>query len=272
MLAAPSLETPLSTRLNGSAGTAQSMRAKLGSERATIEVQLREGASSQLEATRDALARLRDTRVAAGDIREQMVNIERLCEDPRTVVEGMERINQVSRVHRHFSQVIDLVQSLTDVYDKIDRIDRLLQADQDDPLGPAPNLLPIHYHLTQIEAFRNETVLRAKRSSPEARATLDRYFERLSGALEMFDQHYLGIAGRLVAICRAGHPSVAVKLAKIAELEGSRDEKAIAIRIVKKQKCAGTVHSSTDAAAWSWRAGSRASRPTRGRSSTTARV
>jgi exocyst complex component 3 len=128
-----------------------------------------------------------------------------------------------------------MVNSLRDMYDRLDRIEEMLAQDRSDPLGPATNLLPVHYHLTQIETFRNETLIRAKRANPEARATLDEYFERLTGTIEAFEGFYLLLAGSLLDIVKAGHPSVAVKIAKIAEVEGQRDEKAIAIRLVKKQ-------------------------------------
>ena len=53
--------------------------------------------------------------------------------------------------------------------------------------------------------------------------------------MQNFETHYLSLASNLLRITRKGYPEVAVKIAKIAELEGARDEKAIAIRLVKKQ-------------------------------------
>jgi hypothetical protein len=145
-----------------------------------------------------------------------------------------------------------MIENLRDMVDKIARIEDMLAQERRDPLGPARNLLPIHFHLSQLETFRNETVLQAKRAGPDAKAKLDRYFERLGGTIEVcvyqglassainvsqaFESHYLHLAGSLLDIARAGHPEVAVKIAKIAEVEGGRDEKALAIKLVKKQK------------------------------------
>ena len=161
------------------------IRRRIKKEQDSIEVKLRTGAKDQLDATRDGLAKLMSTRVAVGEIREQMVNVERLCEDPRSVVEGFSKIGEVSKIHRCFVQTIEMVNQLRDMYDKIDMIEELLERDRKDPYGPAPNLLPIHYRLTQLEAFRNETVLQAKRGSADSMATLDRYFERLAGTIEV---------------------------------------------------------------------------------------
>ena len=53
----------------------------------------------QLDATRDGLIKLRDTRVAVNHIREEMVNVERLCEDPKTAIEGFSKISEVRKSH-----------------------------------------------------------------------------------------------------------------------------------------------------------------------------
>lgn len=75
-------------RING-------LRQKLEAERASIETKLKSGAKDQLDATRDGLLKLRDTRLAVTRIREEMVNVERLCEDPKTFVEGFGKISEV---------------------------------------------------------------------------------------------------------------------------------------------------------------------------------
>lgn len=131
-----------------------------------------------------------------------------------------------------------MVNQLKDMYNKIDYIDSLLQADKADPLGSAPHLLVIHFHLSQLESFKNETMLQAKRSGSDSAAALEAlhtYFQRLDHLLKDFEEHYLNLARRLVDLARQGQAAVAVKIAKIAEVEGSRDEKAIAIKLVKKK-------------------------------------
>jgi len=212
------------------------LRRKIRKEQESLQVQLRESAQEQYDATRLALSSLMDTRVTVGEVREEFVNIERAAEDPRCFVEGFGKVGQVSRLHRSFVQTLEMVNQLRDMYDKIEYCEALLQRDRQDPLGPAPNLLAVHYSLTQLESFRNETVLQAKRSKRADMETLNRYFERLAGTIESFESHYLHLASNLIEITKAGHPSVAVKVAKIAEMEGSRDEKATAIRLVKKQE------------------------------------
>lgn len=128
-----------------------------------------------------------------------------------------------------------MVTSLRGMYSRLSHISSLLSADRTAPLGPAPNLLPIHYHLTELETFRNETLAQAKRahSSAASKSTLEEYFDRLAETIEAFEAHYFRLAQELLELARAGNGSVAVKIAKIAEVEGARDDKAIAIRLVK---------------------------------------
>ena len=72
------------------------IRKKLAQEQASIVAKLRSSAMDQLDATRDGLIKLRDTRIAVTSIREEMVNVERLCEDPRGAIEGFSKISEVS--------------------------------------------------------------------------------------------------------------------------------------------------------------------------------
>lgn len=71
------------------------LRKKIRGELASVESKLRAGAKDQLDATRDGIARLIDTRVTVGEIREQMVNVHRLCDDDRTHVQGFDKIGEV---------------------------------------------------------------------------------------------------------------------------------------------------------------------------------
>lgn len=108
---------------------------------------------------------------------------------------------------------------------RLDVLEDMLEADSSDILGPAPNLLPMHYQINQLEGFRNQTLHQAKKASADSRATLARWFERLNKVIEAFDEYIIALARNVLPIVRAGHPEVIVKLIKIAEVEGREDEK-----------------------------------------------
>jgi exocyst complex component 3 len=132
-------------------------------------------------------------------------------------------------VHRNFEQTEEMINNLSEMKSRLNGIEAMLSADQEDLLGPAPNLLPIHLQLTQLENFRNETMHQAKKASADSRNKLTRRFERLSAVIDAFDEYIMELSRNILPLARAGHPEVIVKIVKIAELEGKEDEKVIVI-------------------------------------------
>ena len=133
---------------------------------------------------------------------------------------------QVSMVHRNFEQTEEMVNNLLEMRSKLDDLERMLSEDSEDILGPAPNLLRIHYQINRLEAFRNQTMHQAKKSSKEVRARLTRYYDRLNRLINAFDEYIYALSRNILPIVRAGHPDVIVKLLKIVEIEGKEDQKA----------------------------------------------
>jgi hypothetical protein len=137
-------------------------------------------------------------------------------------------------VHRNFEQTEEMVNNLIEMDSKLSELGYMLDDDSAYIIGPAPNLLVIHYYLNQLEAFRNQTMHQAKKASSDARINLTRRFERLHAVIEQFDRYIIDLASNVLDIVREGNSHVIVRLIKIAEMEGREDEKAIAIRLVKK--------------------------------------
>lgn len=132
-------------------------------------------------------------------------------------------------VHRNFEQTEEMVNNLLDMNSRLDVLEDMLEADSQDILGPAPNLLPMHYQINQLEEFKNQTMHRAKKASSDSRNRLSLWFDRLNKVIEAFDEYILALARNMLSLVRAGHPEVIVKLIKIAEIEGREDEKVCAI-------------------------------------------
>jgi exocyst complex component 3 len=128
-------------------------------------------------------------------------------------------------VHRNFEQTEEMVNNLLEMSSRLDNIEAMLASDQDDLLGPAPNLLPIHLQLTQLEKFRNETMHQAKKATAQSRNNLARRFERLTDVIEAFDGYIMELSCNILSLARAGNTEVIVKITKIAEIEGMEDQK-----------------------------------------------
>ncbi|KAH7885843.1 exocyst complex component Sec6-domain-containing protein [Phlebopus sp. FC_14] len=209
-------------------------RKKLEKEKASIDARLKTGVKEQLDATREGLKKLLATRNYVQVIKEEMQTVDRMCMDPQNVVATFDQIGRVSMVHRNFEQTEEMVNNLLEMNSKLDILEEMLHADTQSLIGPAPNLLQIHFQINRLEAFRNQTMHQAKKASPASRQKLARIFERLSKLIEDFETYLFELAGNVLHLVRAGYPEVVVKLIKIAELEGREDEKALAIRLVKK--------------------------------------
>ena len=128
-------------------------------------------------------------------------------------------------VHRNFERTEELVKNLLEMNARIGQLEEMLYEATQDILGPATNLLAIHYQVGQLESFRNETMSQAKKSSPESNAALSKWFERLNKIITVFDAYILDLAQNVLSLVRAHREDVVIKLIKIAEVEGKADEK-----------------------------------------------
>ncbi|KAF9531774.1 exocyst complex component sec6 [Crepidotus variabilis] len=209
-------------------------RKKLEKEKASIDTRLKIGVKEQLQATRLGLKRFLSTRENVQALKDEMITIEKECEDPSVRVATFDQISRVSMVHRNFETTEEMVNNLLAMGAQLDDIEHMLAADKREIIGPAPNLLIIHYQLNQLERFRNQTLHEAKKASPSSQATLTRWFERLNKVIAEFDEYIAQLARNVLALVRQGHSDVVVKIIKIAEIEGKEDEKAVVMRFVKK--------------------------------------
>ncbi|KAL7418939.1 SNARE-binding exocyst subunit S6 [Cryptotrichosporon argae] len=211
-------------------------RAKLDKEKAALDAKLAGLVRAQLDATREGLLKLQEGRTGVGLVREEMIEVEKLKKDAGGG-EAYDKISRVSAIHRNATQVSKMVTNLQSMSDRVDHLARLLASDReqaDGPCGPSPNLLPIHYQLQQLEAFRNESLHQAKKGEPGDVAILKRKFEKLDVVGDGFEKWLWEIAGCIVELARRGNGGAVVRLLKIVEFEGKEDEKAVALRLVRK--------------------------------------
>lgn len=236
------------------------LRTKLHRESLTLEAKLKSGAKEQLEAIRDGLLKLQATRKDVQGVREAFAEVERLCKGPsdgpgsdsqssRHETHGTESaakgaqafrvISQVSQIHRNFVQTLTVLQNLEMMPAKIEQLAQLLHEAQEELFGPATNLLMMHYHLSELETFRNETMQMARTCSNDVRQHLTEFFAPLDGLLKGFEDYFFSLCERVLDLVREGRQSVVVKIVKIVEKESREDEKAAAIRLAKRANLEG---------------------------------
>lgn len=242
------------------------LRTKLHRESLTLEAKLKTGAKEQLEAIRDGLLKLQATRRDVQGVKEAFAEVERLCKgntdaqsdaiasqnhhqhrgpDAKTAegaakgAQAFRVISQVSQIHRNFVQTSTVLQNLEMMPPKIAHLAELLHEAQEDLFGPATNLLVLHYHLSELETFRNETLQMARTCSTDVRHHLTEFFEPLDGLVKGFEDYFFALCERIVDLVREGQQAVVVKIVKIVEKESREDEKAAAIRLAKRANLEG---------------------------------
>lgn len=239
------------------------LRKRLRAEKARIDAELNAGVMTQLEETREGLRRLMAARNDIGALRDEMISIERSHEDPSGVVgnKGKERerdtsfskISKVATIHRNLSQTAQIVSNLRAMSSKVHQLSIMLESDRaQGAKGPSPNLLIIHYQLNQLEGFRNETMHLAKKGTGSGSAagpyqeskdaerkqnemqTLIRWFERLDDLTKEFEDWLWELASNVIGLVREGNGGTVVRLLKIIDVESKEDQKAVAMRLVRK--------------------------------------
>jgi hypothetical protein len=136
-----------------------------------------------------------------------------------------------------------MVNQLRSMSDKVEDISRMLDEDRNQiggPCGPSNNLLPIHFQLQQLETFRNETLHQARktaRDGPQGEQdlqTLTKWFERLDMVAQEYEDWLWAIAGSIVDCTRQGNSGTVVRLLKVIEVEGKEDQKAVALKLLRR--------------------------------------
>ncbi|KAI9034366.1 exocyst complex component Sec6-domain-containing protein [Hyaloraphidium curvatum] len=197
---------------------------KLVAEKASIDAQLKTAVQTQVDDAVRALALLSTTRDDMDAIGRNLETVDRLSNDAQTMVQNYPKIKKISRTHRNFLSTKEHMEQFQSLNERVARVSALLTEQRRDLLGPAEHLLPIHYEIVHLEAFRNSTMERSKRSSADVILTLQQYFRRLDYVVAEFADYLWDLAHHVLDLVQAKQPSVVVRLAKIIEAEERLDE------------------------------------------------
>lgn len=164
-------------------------------------------------------------------VRDEMMRIDKLCAEAENMISEFPLINKISKIHRNFIAVEEIKTRLEGLEIQLDNVKDMLEKDDGDDLtNPMPNILPIHYALTQLHDFREDVMEQSSKADADVRRTLQDHFSPLESTIELFDERIGLIAMSLVDLVRAGNQSLVVRLAKIIEAEERADEKVLALK------------------------------------------
>lgn len=199
-------------------------------KKSAVDAQLRSGLREQLETTQSGMNGLSEGQKAVQQIKEEMMKIDKLCAESQNMIKDFKTINLVSQAHRNFGAVEEMRKNLETFNDRLAGVENMLREDEADQEN-MPNLLPIHYELTQLRNIRDDAIEQITRSGEQdLQSTLEDYFERLDGAIDWFDEHVGLIATNLITLVTAENNGLIVRFAIVIEAEEKSDQRVLALQ------------------------------------------
>lgn len=228
----------------------QAMKLEYVRKKGAVDSQLRSGLKEQLEVTQSGMNGITDGQRTVQLIKEEMMKIDKLCAEAQNMIRDFPNINLVSQTHRNFSAVETMRTNLEGFNDRLNRVENLLRLDDQDQEN-MPNLLAVHYELTQLRNIRDDAMEQISRADdPSLQVTLEDYFSRLDETVDWFDEHIGTIALNLINVLVSGNNGMVVRLAVIIEAEEKSDKRVKALQEALKdhKEMAARFQSITDGA------------------------
>lgn len=219
-------------------------------KKAAVDSQLRIGLQEQLEVTQSGMNGITDGQRTVQLIKEEMMKIDKLCAEAQNMIRDFPNINLVSQTHRNFSAVETMRKNLDAFNDRLGQVERMLREDDAEPEN-MPNLLSIHYELTQLRNIRDDAMEQIQRAEDTSlQGTLEDYFAKLDDTIDWFDEHVGNVALNLINILINGNNGLVVRLAVVIEAEEKSDKRVKALQEALKdhKEMAARFKSITDGA------------------------
>jgi hypothetical protein len=221
------------------------LKAEFTRKKAAIDSQLRHGLKEQLEVTQAGMSSITDGQRTVNMIKEEMMKIDKLCAEAQNMIQDFPHINLVAQTHRNFEQVEKMKRDIDTFAERLENLEYLLGQDDEDPANQ-PNLLQIHYGLTELRDIRDEAMQQIRNTEDvstelidnlrlDTGATVQDYFARLDDVIEWFDKHIGEACINLIDLVQSGNDGMVVRLALVIEEEEKQDKKAKALQDAQRE-------------------------------------
>jgi hypothetical protein len=221
------------------------LKAEFTRKKAAVDGQLRHGLKEQLELTQAGMTSITEGQRTVNLIKEEMMKIDKLCAEAQNMIQDFPHINLVAQTHKNFESVEKMRNDIETFEDRLEQLERLLGEDDQDPANQ-PNLLQIHYGLTQLRDIRDHAKDQIKNSEDgstelidnltlDSGVTVQDLFARLDDVIEWFDKHIGEACINLIELVQSGNDGMVVRLAVIVEEEEKTDRKVKALQAAQKE-------------------------------------
>jgi hypothetical protein len=220
------------------------LKAEFTRKKAAVDGQLRHGLKEQLELTQSGMSSITEGQRTVNLIKEEMMKIDKLCAEAQNMIQDFPHINLVAQTHKNFESVEKMRNDIEAFEDRLENLEILLAQDDEDPANQ-PNLLQVHYGLTQLRDIRDETMGQIKNSDTstelidnltlESGVTVQDLFARLDDVVEWFDRHVGEACINLIQLVQTDNVGMVVRLAVVVEEEEKTDKKIKALQDAQRE-------------------------------------
>ncbi|KAI4240615.1 MAG: hypothetical protein LQ352_007596 [Teloschistes flavicans] len=211
------------------------LKSEFTRKKVAVDRQLKVGLRDQLEVTQNGINSISHGQRTVNQIKEEMMKIDKLCAEAQNMIRDFPNINLVSQVHRNFTQVEAMKANIESFDLRLKDLEQLLR-DDDQDMENQPNILKIHYELTQLRDVRDDAMDQIKRASDSSlEGHLQDYFTRLDDVIEWFDDHIGTACMNLIPLVQADNKGMVVRLALIIEEEEKSDNKVKALQDAQRE-------------------------------------
>ncbi|KAJ3140405.1 SNARE-binding exocyst subunit S6 [Physocladia obscura] len=141
-------------------------------------------------------------------------------------IKNYKEIKKISRTHQNFVATKELVEQFLQLNTQVKKIQKHLSQDASNPIGPADNLLFLHYQIQSLESLRNSTLAKSKRSPGDVLQVLNNYFRQVDNLIQQFEVYLWEVCKNTIALVKNGYTGAVLRLIKIIETEEKADEVA----------------------------------------------
>lgn len=221
------------------------LKAEFARKKAAVDGQLRHGLKEQLELTQAGMSSITEGQRTVNLIKDEMMKIDKLCAEAQNMIQDFPHINLVAQTHKNFESVEKMRYDIQSFEARLENLEMLLGQDDQDPANQ-PNLLQIHYGLTQLRDIRDEAMDQIKNTEDastelidnltlESGVTVQDLFARLDEVIEWFDKHIGEACINLIELVQSGNDGMVVRLAVIVEEEEKTDKKVQALQDAQRE-------------------------------------
>ncbi|KAJ4368837.1 SNARE-binding exocyst subunit S6 [Neocucurbitaria cava] len=221
------------------------LKAEFTRKKAAVDGQLRHGLKEQLELTQSGMSSITEGQRTVNLIKEEMMKIDKLCAEAQNMIQDFPHINLVAQTHKNFESVDKMRTDIQTFEERLETLEMLLGQDDEDPANQ-PNLLQIHYGLTQLRDIRDEAMDQIKNTEDASTELIDNLtlengvtvqdlFARLDEVIEWFDKHVGEACLNLIELVQSGNDGMVVRLAVVVEEEEKTDKKVQALQDAQRE-------------------------------------